>query len=37
VVYVLIDSAGVNDRSSGEWMESKGGVVFSERAHKEFE
>jgi hypothetical protein len=32
VVYVLVDSTGVNDRESGEWMEAKVGVVFSERA-----
>lgn len=32
VVYVLVDSTGVNDRDSGEWMEAKVGVVFSERA-----
>lgn len=32
VVYVEVDGTGVNDRASGEWMECKVGVSFSERA-----
>lgn len=32
VVYVQVDGTGVNDRLSGQWMECKVGVSFSERA-----
>jgi len=32
VMYVQVDGTGVNDRGSGQWMECKVGVSFSERA-----
>jgi len=32
VLYIQVDATGMNDRSSGEWMECKVGASFSQRA-----